>query len=42
MLIDADADMDLEDYEGRSAIDLARAAKHLAAVDLLSKSGALE
>lgn len=42
ILIDADADMDLEDFEGRSALTLARAGKHSKVVEFLKSSGAVE
>lgn len=41
-LIDADADMDLADYEGRTAIGLAKAAGHQEVVVYLRSVGAVE
>ncbi len=41
-LVDADADMDLEDFEGKSALSLAKAAGHDEIVSFLKASGAVE
>lgn len=41
-LVDADADMDLEDFEGKTALALARNAGHEEVVGFLKASGAVE
>jgi hypothetical protein len=41
-LIDADADMDLADYEGVTALRLAQRLEHAAIVEYLRKVGAVE
>lgn len=42
LLVDADADMDLEDFDGKSALALAKAGNHDEVVAFLRSSGAVE